>query len=602
MNSVRHILILSGRSEFRDRLADAAGEFFDVRLELVDDLERALEILDAGSIDVVIVDNAPEFDVEATMKELIPVIDSMSRTPLLCFVGQREGVEMEASLVFTRDASAEEILSELSGVPKWSRASADETADSPEQPRFIVPDSGFRHPSTSGHFSGLVRRLMYVGDRMEFRQGLAAQSESRGVELILRDSPNDVVWPKGAQSLSVVAIEIDENFDDARRLVGYLRERHMTTGFRVVFLEPDADGISGPVSEILGADHVLAYDATPKDLFDTVFESDETGLKGRVLVVSSRNGLIRTIETVLGSEGMVVDVRRRLEGILAYLDEAAPEIILFDCGSRAFDAEALAEQLLRERPHLRARLLGIPGQTDDDSEADDDGQLEESSTTTGDQWDLAVEPPVSGGDLRRAVNLLLQDVERGRERFEHDRLTNVRRPAGLPDTIAAEMSAAASTGENLLVVGLDIDDLSLLNVRYSWGLGDSVLRTLADTLSVAVGGRENIFRHDDMFFVVRRGDADACQAVRSKIEDFIELFQRQTFRSEDGRGTYATVSGGAVIVPPLDIPPETVLEKCWIVLERACSSRRNNLLVAQLDPESFPSVASRKKARTGDGE
>ena len=228
-------------------------------------------------------------------------------------------------------------------------------------------------------------------------------------------------------------------------------------------------------------------------------------------------------------------------------------------------------------------------------------QPEQRDASAGGPWDLTIQPPVYGDDLRRAVNLLLLDVEQGRARFERDPLTHVRRPAGLPDTIAAEMSIAASTGENLLVVGLDIDDLSLLNVRHSWRLGDSVLRTLADTLSVAIGGRENVFRHDDMFFVVERGDEDACQAVRARVEDCIELFQRQTFRAEDGRGTYATVSGGAVIVPPLDIPPETVLEKCWIVLKRACSSRRNNLLVAQLDPESFPSVGAPQKARTGDG-
>jgi PleD family two-component response regulator len=603
MNSIRHILVLSGRDDFRDRLTAAADEFFDLRLELADRLEQAMEALDSVSIEVVVVDNATASAVDAPMDELVPVIDSLSPTPLLCFVGQPTGLEMEASLVFTEDASAEELLGELSGVPTWSRGNSEETFDSGEQPRFIVPDSGFRHPSTSGHFSGLVRRMLYVGDRGDFRQGLAAQSESRGVELILRDSPEDVVWPKGAQSLSVVAIEVEHGFEPARRLVGYLRERHMATDFQVAFIASDPNHISGPVSEILGADHLLDYDTTPHELFETVFAADEQGVKGRMLVVSSRNGLIRTIETVLGSDGMIVDVRRRLDEILAYVDESAPEIILFDGGSRALDGHELAAQMLAARPHLRTRLLGIPGQEGETANASgDDVVLDEMSSSFADPWDLTVEPPVSGEDLRRAVSLLLLDIDRGKELFERDPLTSVRRPAGLPDTIAAELSAAAASGENLLIVGLDIDDLSLLNVRYSWRLGDSVLRTLADTLSVAVGGRENIFRHDDMFFVVRRGNADACQAVRGKIEDFIELFQRQTFRAEDGRGTYATVSGGAVIVPPLDIPPETVLEKCWIVLKRACASRRNNLLVAQLDPQSFPSVASRKKARSGDGE
>ena len=225
MNSIRHILILSGRSEFRDALAESAGDFVDVRLDLVEELERALDILDAGSVEVVMVDHASEFDVEAMIEDLVPVIDSMSPTPLLCFVGQNEEVEMEASVVFARDASAEEILSELSGMPMWGRDGLDETSDASDQPRFFVPDSGCRHPSTSGYFSGLVRRLMYVGDRADFRQGLAAQSESRGVELILRDSPNHVVWPIGAQALSVVAIETDQNLEGARRLVSYLRER-----------------------------------------------------------------------------------------------------------------------------------------------------------------------------------------------------------------------------------------------------------------------------------------------------------------------------------------------------------------------------------------
>ena len=64
-------------------------------------------------------------------------------------------------------------------------------------------------------------------------------------------------------------------------------------------------------------------------------------------------------------------MRRRLEAILAYVDEVVPEIILFDCGSRAFDVEQLAHELREKRPHLRARLLGITrqgGESMDDEE------------------------------------------------------------------------------------------------------------------------------------------------------------------------------------------------------------------------------------------
>jgi diguanylate cyclase (GGDEF)-like protein len=597
MNSIRQILILSGRDAFREELDEASNGYFDVQLEIVEDLAGANAALDELGVDVVVVDTGASFDAEETMDDLVSSIDSMTPTPLLCFVGDPDGVEMEASLVFHQDASAEELLGELSGVPTWGQGDADDNFDSGEQPRFIVPDSGFRQPATSGHFSGLARRLMYVGNRPEFRQGLAAQAESRGVELILRDSPSDVIWPKGAQSLSVVAIEVGDDLSEARRLVRYLRERHVRDDFQIAFIAAEDTSLSARVAELLGADMMLGAETTPRHLFDAVFAETRGGIKGRMLVVSSRNGLIRTIETVLGSEGMVIDVRRRLDEILSYVDETAPEIIFFDGGSSALDARELAEQLLQKRPYLRTRLLGVPA-TDDE----DDTKLEEISSSDVDVWDLTVEPPVSGGDLRRAVSLLLLDFERGRASVERDELTRVRKASALSEAIAVEMSAAADSGENLLIVGLDVDDLSLLNVRYSWELGDAVLRTLADTLSVAVGDRDQIFRHDDMLFVVRRGDDDACETLRGKIEDFIELFQRQTFRSEDGRGTYATVSGGAVIIPPLDIPAETVLEKCWIVLKRACSSRKNSLLVAQLDPESFPSVSSRAKARPGDGE
>lgn len=589
MNSIRHILVLSTRKEFCDALEDASDDFYDIRLELAVSLERTVDVLEELRVDVVVVDDASESDTDAVMDELVSVFDATSPTPLLCFVGEVGEVEMEASLVFNADASAEELLGHLSGVPAWSQNGSDETFESGEQPRFVVPDSGFRQPATSGLFTGLVQRLLYVGDRSEFRQGLAAQAESQGVELILRDDPGSVLWPKGAQSLSIVAIEVEEDPSEARELVRYLRERHSDGDFRVAFIADD-EQLSQPVAELLGADYLLDAEQTPSDLFRTVFSEEPAGIAGRMLVVSSRNGLIRTIETVLGSEGMVVDVRRRTEEILVYVDESEPDIIVFDTGSRALEAEQMAWNLLNARPRLRSRILGVRS-----SIPDEDSELEEISTTDIEPWDLTVDPPVSGAELRRAVSLLTLDAERGRRRVERDELTRVRRAPALADAIATEMALAADHDENLLIVGLDLDDLSLLNVRYSWELGDAVLRTLADMLSVAVGGRENVFRHDDMFFVVRRCDADVCQTIRGKIEDFIDLFQRQTFRSDDGRGTYATVSGGAVIIPPLDIPAETVLEKCWIVLERACSSRKNKLLVAQLDPESFPGAASRKQ-------
>lgn len=598
MNSVRKILILSAREEFCDELTEAAGDFLDIQLELADEIPVALALLEEQSVDVVVVDTAMDVEMKAVMGELVAAIDTITPTPLLCFVGEHDGVEVEASLVFTEDAEPRDILGELSGVPTWGRVDEDMSLGSAESPRYFVPDSGFRNPSTSGIFGGLVRRLLYIGGRSDFRQGLIAQAESRGVELILEDRPQDVVWPKGAQALAVVAIEVTDNIGAVRRLVQYLRERHPRSTFQVVFITGEDVQLSTRVSEILGADQLVTHEATPSQLFDSVFEADESGANGRLLVVSSRNGLIRTVETVLGSEGLVVDVRRRFDGIQAHLDKVEPDIVLFDAGSRSLDATELASNLLAARPHFRSRLLGIGA----DPSGDDGKGLDDSSHPETDIWDLTIESPVSGDDLRRGVNMLLADLERGRQHVQFDPVTRVKRAGELAHSIGSEMRQAAESGENLLIIGLDLDDLSLLNVRYSWRLGDSVLRSLADMLSVAVGGRDSVFRHDDMFFVVRRGDEEACQTLRQKIEDVIELFQRQTFRSEDGRGTYATVSGGAVIVPPLDIPPETVLEKCWIVLKRACSSRRNSLLVAQLDPESFPEVASREESPRVEGE
>ena len=596
MHSMREILVFSDREQFAGELRHSVSDYLDLRLNIVSQLDDALAALEQSAVDIVVVDNVGEIDFDVAVSRLVPLMNEQSPTPLLCFVGRSEGHETEASVVFKEGVPAKSLLGKLSGVNTRREADEEESYER-NSIEYLVPDSGLMHPSSTGHQSDAVRRLLYVGERNDFRQGLVAQAEAHGVELILRDRPSDVVWPKGAQALSMVAIEVGDRLERVRRLIGYFGERHSGNRFRIALIASETSDLTEPVAELLGADHFFQADVSPARLVDEVESRATPTERGRILLVSSRNGLIRKMETALATEGVSVEVRTTRSEIVDYVDTWSPQIICFDAASRALDIPRLARGLQEARPFMRTRYLGIR-----QSIAARTGAGSRTNTTEATfpdaLSDVSIDEPVIGRDLRGAVAMLLDDLRRGQRSLDVDALTRACRSRRLPDAIDEAMSKAADDREHLLVIGLDIDDLSLLNVRYSWRLGDSVLRTLADMLRVAMGGREQIFRHDDMFFVVSRGDEETCREIQGRIQDSIELFQRQTFRSEDGRGTYATVSGGAVTVPPLDIPPETILKKCWIVLERACSSRRQNLLTAQLDPDSFPSLAARVSVRT----
>ncbi|MBO8158543.1 MAG: GGDEF domain-containing protein [Thermosyntropha sp.] len=114
-----------------------------------------------------------------------------------------------------------------------------------------------------------------------------------------------------------------------------------------------------------------------------------------------------------------------------------------------------------------------------------------------------------------------------REQLERDVLTGLYNRLALSRVLSLLWLDALKKGKNFTVGMLDLDNFKNINDVYGHGIGDEVLKTVADVLRRDVRGNDMVFRFGGEEFILLFNNSDYEQAIipagriREKIENLI---------------------------------------------------------------------------------
>ncbi len=182
-----------------------------------------------------------------------------------------------------------------------------------------------------------------------------------------------------------------------------------------------------------------------------------------------------------------------------------------------------------------------------------------------------------------AHNSQLQQVNEVLEQLSiTDGLTRLHNHRFFQDHLPREVKRAERTGESLALLLIDIDDFKQLNDRHGHAAGDTVLRNVAEVMSLLVRDMDLLSRYggEEFALLASQTDLRGGVALAEKIRQEIE---RSRFRIEDREGPHEvgiTVSVGVAVYKS---DPKAFFEEADQALYRAKRAGKNCVVVAGED-------------------
>jgi diguanylate cyclase len=148
-----------------------------------------------------------------------------------------------------------------------------------------------------------------------------------------------------------------------------------------------------------------------------------------------------------------------------------------------------------------------------------------------------------------------------------DELTGLHNLRSLKEQLPTWLGPAARTGRRMAVMMMDIDGFKAVNDRLGHGVGNELLREVANLLRFAVRVGDEPFRFGGDEFVLLLSDADGAGAmvVAQRIQDIYRTMG-QTLRGTD---VAVSFSIGVAVFPEDGATPESLIERADAALLEA---------------------------------
>jgi diguanylate cyclase (GGDEF)-like protein/PAS domain S-box-containing protein len=176
----------------------------------------------------------------------------------------------------------------------------------------------------------------------------------------------------------------------------------------------------------------------------------------------------------------------------------------------------------------------------------------------------------------------------------HDRLTGLANRSLLEDRLEQAIHTAASHGEHLAVVFVDLDHFKLINDTLGHHIGDELLQTMAQRLTSCVRAYDTVARVGGDEFVLLLNMHGTTEPIGHRLEQILAVVAQTWTTSE--REFHLTCSIGVALYPEDGRDSQTLLKHADSALYRAKDSGRNNfqfftreltaLMTRRLDMES----------------
>lgn len=119
-----------------------------------------------------------------------------------------------------------------------------------------------------------------------------------------------------------------------------------------------------------------------------------------------------------------------------------------------------------------------------------------------------------------------------RQKGSRDVVTGLMTVQALLVQLESEVQTARRRGQSVAIILVDIDGFALLNARYGYDVGDTVLRRVGETMKKVVRGMELVARvSGDCFALVYAGDERAAKVIGERARAAVEALRVDTGNS-----------------------------------------------------------------------
>ena len=159
--------------------------------------------------------------------------------------------------------------------------------------------------------------------------------------------------------------------------------------------------------------------------------------------------------------------------------------------------------------------------------------------------------------------LLTSNWEQERRRLMRmsrvDELTGLRNLRALQEQLPTWLGPAARTGRRMAVMMMDVDGFKTVNDHLGHGVGNELLKELANLLrfAVRVGDEPYRFGGDEFVLLLSDADGEGANVVATRIQD-IYRSMGQTLRGTD---VHVSFSIGIAVFPEDGATPEALMER-----------------------------------------
>ena len=296
--------------------------------------------------------------------------------------------------------------------------------------------------------------------------------------------------------------------------------------------------------------------------------AQQGGTPYRVLIVDDDYELANHYRLVLSVANMLVEVVNEPSQLLETIAQFSPEVLLLDVNMPGSSGPELAQMIRFNDDWIRIPIIYLSAETDI-------GLQMSALLKAGDDF---VTKPISDKSLIATVFARAQRARLLSNALSRDSLTGLLKHADIKEQVAVEQERAMRTGKPVSVVMLDIDHFKKVNDSYGHGIGDNVIRALANLLRQRLRRVDVIGRYGGEEFLAVLPGCSGAQAVQI-LDQIRQQFSQISFSSEMGD---FSVSLSAGIASCVELEASALIDAADKALYAAKNTGRNRVCLAEI--------------------
>lgn len=294
--------------------------------------------------------------------------------------------------------------------------------------------------------------------------------------------------------------------------------------------------------------------------------AQQGGAPYRVLIVDDDYELTSHYRLVLSGANMLVEVVNEPSRLFEAIARFSPEVLLLDVNMPGCSGSELAQMIRFNDDWIRIPIIYLSAETDI-------GLQMNALLKAGDDF---VTKPISDKSLIATVFARAQRARLLSNALSRDSLTGLLKHADIKEQVAIEQERALRTGRPVSAVMLDIDHFKKVNDSYGHGVGDNVIRALANLLKQRLRRVDSLGRYGGEEFLAVLPECSGDQALQV-LDEIRQQFSRISFSSEVGD---FSVSLSAGVASCAELEAAALIELADKALYSAKRSGRNQVCLA----------------------